>query len=161
MDVKEKGVPDGYGDYVGWAQLQEIARAEKRGVIFVTDDFKSDWWYIEGSRTLGPRPELPKEFAHACNQEILFYNSESFLRDAKKFAAADIGEYTIEEVRRRIESQQESQVSAGLKPPQGDTALQDKQSRGIDSEVQPVAGLKPTVSPTPGTGPTKLPEEDK
>lgn len=58
MDLKDKGVPDAYGDYIGWCQLMDIARKEKKDFILVIDDFKEDWWQKDDDRTLGPRPEL-------------------------------------------------------------------------------------------------------
>ena len=52
---KEKGEPDAFGDYVGWRQLIEIAKAEQKSVIFVCDDRKKDWWNIEkNGRTKAP-----------------------------------------------------------------------------------------------------------
>jgi len=156
-DLKKKGVPQAYGDYIGWAQLMEIAQGEKRGVIFVTDDFKGDWWYIEGTRTLGPNPELVKEFTHDCNELILFYNSESFLRAAKKLGAAEIRDFVIEEVTQRIESQRQSDAPEGLKSVPSGTNIEDKQAPTREAEEKPIESLKPVVPPTPATGPNKLP----
>jgi hypothetical protein len=113
-DVKDKGVPDCYGDCIAWLQLMEIAKAEKKGVILVIDDVKEDWWLLERKRTLGPRPELLEEFTRVAEQRFYMYNSESFLRAAKEFASAEIGDDVIEEVRLRAASQRE-QVSESLK----------------------------------------------
>ena len=69
-DLKTKGAPDAYGDYVGWCQLMEIAKSKQKDMIFVIDDFKEDWWQIERERTVGPRPELLDEFARVTAQRI-------------------------------------------------------------------------------------------
>jgi PIN like domain len=116
-DLKEKEVPDAYGDYVGWHQLMQIAKKEKKGVVFVIDDFKEDWWYLERQRTVGPRPELLEEFATETQQQLYMYTSENFLRAAKEFTDADIRDDLIEEVRDRLASQRETQQASGLKPP--------------------------------------------
>ena len=44
-------------------KLLERAKAEKKPLLFVTDDAKEDWWLIHEERTIGPRPELLREFA--------------------------------------------------------------------------------------------------
>jgi hypothetical protein len=101
-DLKEKGAPDGYGDYVGWTQLIDIAKQQNRGVIFVTDDLKEDWWFIERERMVGPRAELIKEFKELSGQTFWMYSSENFLRSAKKFLNVKIADAAIEEVTIRL-----------------------------------------------------------
>ena len=91
-DVKEKGIPDSYGDCIAWIQLMEIAKNENKGIILVIDDVKEDWWLLERKRTLGPRPELLEEFTRMTEQLFYMYNSESFLQAAKEFASAEIAD---------------------------------------------------------------------
>jgi hypothetical protein len=109
-DLKEKGSPAASGDFIAWHQLMEIAKEEEKGVILVTDDMKEDWWLLEGSRTVGPLPHLIEEFTRITNQRFYMYNSETFLRAAREFAAADIRDDVIEEVTERRAS-----VSAALR----------------------------------------------
>lgn len=116
-DLKQKEPPHAYGDCIAWLQLMEIAKKEKKGVILVIDDAKDDWWLIEHRRTIGPRPELLEEFVRVTQQRFYMFNSESFLRNAKQFAEADIGEKSIEEVSMRIQRQLEVLFSGG---PKGD-----------------------------------------
>jgi hypothetical protein len=129
-DLKNKEVPDAYGDYIGWQQLMQIAKAEKVSIILVNDDQKADWWYIERDRTIGPRPELLEEFTRVTNQQFHMYTSESFLRAAKQFTTADIREEVIEEVTMRLASQRESQLGTGLKsiPPESERSEGEKLS---------------------------------
>jgi len=42
-----------FGDLIIWKEMIEKAKAEKRPIIFVTDDGKSDWWHIHSSRQKG------------------------------------------------------------------------------------------------------------
>jgi hypothetical protein len=116
LDLKEKAAPDAYGDFIGWHQLMEIAKAEKMDIILVVDDFKEDWWNIERDRTIGPRPELLEEFFRVTGQRLHMYTSENFLWAAKKFVAADIREDVIEEVRQRLADQRQSGRIADPKP---------------------------------------------
>jgi hypothetical protein len=121
-DLKRKEVPDAYGDYIAWHQLMQIAKAEKQDFILVVDDLKDDWWYIERERTVGPRPELLAEFAHETEQRVYMYTSESFLRAAREFTSADIGDEVIEEVTLRLASERETQRGASLKSTPVETA---------------------------------------
>ena len=114
-DMKEKDSLDAYGDYIGWHQLMAIAQAEQKDFILVIDDFKEDWWLLEHGRTIGPRPELRQEFTRVTQRQIHLYNSENFLRAAKKFNAADVSDEVIEEVTERLESQREIQRVTNLK----------------------------------------------
>lgn len=108
-DVKEKGFPDACGDCIAWHQLMEIAKAEKKGIILVTDDLKEDWWLLEGSRRVGPLPDLVEEFTRITGQAFYMYSSENFLREAKELTSANIEDDVLEEVTERAAS-----VRAGL-----------------------------------------------
>lgn len=93
-----------YGDYLIWKQLLDFAAKEKNTkIIFVTDDAKEDWWLkynLEGTKTIGPRPELIEEanLIGGINTFIM-YNPEGFLQYAKDFLKTEISETTLEDVR--------------------------------------------------------------
>lgn len=93
-----------YGDYVIWKQLLDFAQKEKKTkIIFVTDDAKEDWWLkynLEGTKTIGPRPELIEEAKLIGGIDtFIMYNPGGFLRYAKDFLKTEISETTIEDVR--------------------------------------------------------------
>lgn len=98
-DVKDKGEPDCYGDYIGWDQIIALASEKKRDFILVTDDMKDDWWQYEGTRLVAPLPALRKEFRARSGQTIWLYNTEGFLRAAKEFFEVNIGDAAMEEVK--------------------------------------------------------------
>jgi hypothetical protein len=134
-DLGEKGIPDAYGDYVGWSQLIEMARTDQKDVVFVTDDSKEDWWTIlrgeKRDRTIGPRPELIEEFFKLANQRLWIYRSENFLRAAKIFADAQIRDEAIEEIKQRLASQRELRKAlADLKstPSESQTSKVERES---------------------------------
>lgn len=81
-------LPDPYGDAIVWFQLLDFAReqdqASRKPIIFVTDDAKVDWWWIEKGKTLGPRPELIAEMNSTGKSDFYMYNSQSFLTYAAK-----------------------------------------------------------------------------
>lgn len=71
-----------YGDLVLWEQL--LLHSERKGcdVVFVTDDAKADWWWIEHGQTLGPRPELVQEFKNRTSRRYYQYRALRFLEVA-------------------------------------------------------------------------------
>ncbi len=60
----------------------EKAKTDQKPIIFVTDDGKSDWWYIHHGRKIGPHPELVEEFLAATGQQFHIYELLQFLRYA-------------------------------------------------------------------------------
>jgi hypothetical protein len=112
---KDKGEPDAFGDFIGWTQIMEIAKQEKKSMVLLTDDGKEDWWQIQGDRTIGPRPELVAEFRTECDQHFYMYSSGRFMELAKDYLQQQIGQSAIEEVKeKRI--QERLQSSSDLKP---------------------------------------------
>ena len=65
-------------------QVMDFSTSKKTAVIFVTDDRKDDWWEEVNGKTLGPRPELIKEFCETTEQRILIYTPDSFLKISKE-----------------------------------------------------------------------------
>jgi len=100
-DHPEKPEPACFGDFLGWRQILEHAKSCVVPVVLVTDDAKGDWWLIERSRTLGPRPELMSEFMGECGTQFYMYSSAQFLAYAKEFLKAQISDAAIEEVQER------------------------------------------------------------
>lgn len=108
---KDKGVPEAYGDYIGWRQLMDIAKEEKKDFILVIDDFKEDWWQKDGDRPIGPRPELLEEFRNETGQSVWLYTSESFLIAAKEFDESRIEDEAIREVGALLNAQKAEQTT--------------------------------------------------
>ncbi|WLD11945.1 PIN-like domain-containing protein [Planctellipticum variicoloris] len=93
-----------YGDFLVWMQILAYAKeASHRSVVFVTDDAKEDWWLKvdeDGSKTIGPRPELIEEAALSAGiQSFLMYSPESFLKYAGKFLETQVSDDVLQEVR--------------------------------------------------------------
>jgi hypothetical protein len=57
-------------------------KADKRPIIFISDDAKEDWLWIHRGRKLGPRPELIEEFQVGSDQDFHIYEFGQFLRFA-------------------------------------------------------------------------------
>jgi hypothetical protein len=114
-DRKDKEEPECYGDYIAWKQIMAIAAERKRDFILVTDDVKEDWWHYEGSRMVGPLPDLRKEFRTVTEQSIWFYTTEGFLRSAKNFAKVDVGETALNEVAAARDFQRKERLVRMLK----------------------------------------------
>jgi hypothetical protein len=79
---KDAGEYDKYGDLIIWKEVIAKAKAEKRPVIFISDDLKEDWWWIHRGRKIAPRPELIEEFRAESAQDFHIYEFTQFLRFA-------------------------------------------------------------------------------
>ena len=83
MDSKKDAGPnDKFGDLIIWKDMMAKANAEKRPIVFISDDAKEDWWWIHRGRKLGARPELIEEFEEVSGQSFHIYELGQFLRIA-------------------------------------------------------------------------------
>lgn len=87
-----------FGDLLIWKQLIQKAKDLERPIVFVTADAKEDWWEIRSNMTVGPRPELIREFQEETGQKIIFYSPEQFLHIAGHASSSEITEEAISEV---------------------------------------------------------------
>jgi PIN domain-containing protein len=79
---------DKFGDLIIWKELIEKVKADKRPIIFVTDDGKSDWWHIHHGKKMGPHPYLVEEFLAATSQQFHIYELPQFLRYSAETGSA-------------------------------------------------------------------------
>lgn len=87
-----------YGDLIIWKQIIKYAKENKQGIVYVTHDQKEDWWNIVKGKTIGPRPELRKEFMDETKQEFHMYSMNSFINTYNKMNENQIAKSAIEEV---------------------------------------------------------------
>ncbi len=106
-DLTEKDTRK-YGDYIIWEQILTKSKEDKFGIILVTDDRKEDWWIRFNGKTLGPRPELTKEFKTTTNQSFHMYQSDRFLEFARDYLNEDVKQNSIDEIRelRRLDEKE-------------------------------------------------------
>jgi len=95
---KSKGGSRQYGDLVLWNQIIEIAKNEKKDVIFITDDEKEDCLYIHKGRTIGMLPALQIEFKKLTDKKAFINNAEKFIENIGRVSKTQITKDTIEEV---------------------------------------------------------------
>jgi len=106
-DAKEKSKHDGtkkdilrlYGDLIIWKQILKIAKDKSKGVILITGDYKDDWWQESRGQTIGPHPDLIKEFQDVTGQTIYLYKADRFLSFASNALNLDVSENAVEEVK--------------------------------------------------------------
>lgn len=109
---KEEGLRRLYGDLIVWKQVINISKETNANIIFVTNDDKEDWWLIKSGRTIGPRPELIKEFKTETENLILIYNGLSFLELAKQYnEEVKVSKETIDEIT-KVKREDESRRSS-------------------------------------------------
>ncbi|MDX3487596.1 PIN domain-containing protein [Streptomyces sp. ID05-18] len=116
----ESQIPPGYkdanksgnahGDYFLWEQV--LREAETRGtpVLLVTNDAKEDWVRQEAGITIGPRPELVREFKDRCGQDFLLTDLGTFLKVAKSELGAAVSESTVAQAENIEESTPTSKI---------------------------------------------------
>ena len=100
-----------YGDFVLWRQTLEMAKAEDKHVVFVTDDRKEDWWLEKSGKTISPRPELIAEFNKFTGNHVKFYTPDSFVAVASDYIGGKISEGAIDEVRAAETAKQEDALA--------------------------------------------------
>jgi len=148
-DLQEKGLPDAYGDYIGWYQMLQHGKKLDKPMIFVTDDAKEDWWRIVEKKTVGPRPELVAEFQHECNREFYMYSSDRFVKYANQYLSQSVSREAIQEIAAYMEIHVSSQALKPLK----DELIDLKSATGqtIDEPAKPSeAELTKTLQATSG-----------
>ncbi|MCF6256018.1 MAG: PIN-like domain-containing protein [Gammaproteobacteria bacterium] len=88
-----------YGDLIVWTQVIDKATELNKGVVLVIDDKKEDWWEKFKGKTVGPRPELVKEFKDRANQTFHMYQADRFLELARENLGEQVSEEIVEEIR--------------------------------------------------------------
>lgn len=89
-----------YGDLILWRQLlAHVQEHDIKTVLFVTSDQKSDWWWQERGRTLGPHPELIREIGRVTSVELFWmYTAKSFADHAGRYTSATVSEKSVSEI---------------------------------------------------------------
>ena len=88
-----------YGDLIVWKQVLEHSSEVGKGVVLVTDDKKEDWWERFKGKTVGPRPELVKEFKDSTNNTFHMYQADRFLELARENLGEQVSPEIVEEIR--------------------------------------------------------------
>ncbi|AFY29071.1 PIN-like domain-containing protein [Cyanobium gracile] len=88
-----------YGDLIVWSQVIDKAIESGKGVVLVTDDKKEDWWEVFKGKTVGPRPELVKEFKDRANNTFHMYQADRFLELARENLGEQVSDEVVEEIR--------------------------------------------------------------
>lgn len=69
-----------------------------KNIIFITDDEKEDWWWVESGKTIGPRPELIDEIRTETKAMFYMYSVDQFLKYAKELLGIESKPETAKEV---------------------------------------------------------------
>jgi len=117
-DRYERQVPPGYldskkddggfGDYFMWQQLIAHSIERKAPIILVTDDVKDDWWLRVAGRTVGPRPELRREFVDLTGHSFYTYTLPEYLRHSKS-SGSKVSDAAVREAEAEVARSREQQ----------------------------------------------------
>ncbi|HFR4109445.1 TPA: PIN domain-containing protein [Enterobacter roggenkampii] len=91
-----------FGDLYLWKEIIEKASApDITSVVFVCDDTKTDWWYIQNGKTHGPLEALKTEICKESSVEnFSLINQSTFLLHAKKYLGnVTVSESSVQEVK--------------------------------------------------------------
>lgn len=140
---------DKFGDLVIWMEMIEKAKADKRPIIFVTDDGKSDWWHIHRGKKIGPHPSLVEEFLATTGQEFHIYELLQFLRYAA-VTGSEIKEESVQKIADSLVADAEaetppSDVDRSISQRALRAELRSKESE-LDGLIKSLIDLPPTPS---------------
>jgi len=133
IDIKEH-----YGDLVGWCEITEYAKSNKKPIIFITSEKKDAWWWILYDKTtIGPRYELRKDIIDEANVLFHIYRTKNFLDNAEKYLKQKISKDVVSEVeeinKKRLE--EEIEVSPASSPISG---MQESTGNLNPSQIQTI-----------------------
>lgn len=92
-DQKDKKGFQIFGDLIIWKQIIEYASITKKSILFICNDLKEDWCYLEDDgtekRIKSPREELIQEIRDEANVEFWMYNLPQFLYKSNEYLFTD------------------------------------------------------------------------
>jgi hypothetical protein len=98
---KKKDDDTKFGDLFIWFQIIDKSIADKKPLIFVTNDGTEDWWWhAADNKNLGPRPELLKEMFEKSKNKYYQYNADNFMKYARKHLSAKVEDTSINEAKK-------------------------------------------------------------
>jgi hypothetical protein len=136
-----KPAPDKFGDLVIWKEIISISRKAVKGVIFVTDDAKEDWWLITGEERIGPRPELLQEFRAETGNNIYVYSSDQFAKYANEHGKR-VSEQAYAELEAANTAREHSELEQRLVMSKPFTELEAQQRELAERLRGPLAGYE-------------------
>jgi hypothetical protein len=89
-----------YGDLINWYQIIEIAKEQKKPVIFILNDNKEDWCFKDEkdkTKIISPRLELIKEMKNKANVRMWMYSLSQFLFMSKTLLDTNLKQTSINE----------------------------------------------------------------
>ena len=88
-----------FGDLIVWNQVIDKSIESEKSIVLVTDDKKEDWWEKFKGMTVGPRPELVKEFKDKTANTFHMYQADRFLELARENIDEAVSNEIVEEIR--------------------------------------------------------------
>lgn len=98
-EKKNRGDRHLFGDLIIWKEMIQKAKADKKGIFFVTEDLKEDWMRIVDGEKRGPRWELMREFYNETEgQKVVIMSLERFVSFIHSLPDNAVKSKTIKEV---------------------------------------------------------------
>jgi len=110
LDDKEKKGIQIFGDLILWKQILQYGKEHKKPIVFICNDLKEDWCYIDKSatekRVSAPREELIREIHDVSDSEFWMYNLAQFLYLTNNYLGTEIQEKDIQNIADVINSRE-------------------------------------------------------
>ncbi|MFE4697715.1 PIN-like domain-containing protein [Streptomyces sp. NPDC056738] len=97
-DYESRG-EEGFGDFLIWREILTFAKQDDRGILFVSNDAKDDWFRRQAGFVVGPRPELVKEMREEANSAYHHLTLADFLRKASTALGVFVSPNTISQAK--------------------------------------------------------------
>lgn len=124
-----------YGDLIVWMQVIDKSKESKKPIVLVTDDKKDDWWERFRGKTVGPRPELVKEFKEETENSFYMYQADKFLELARENLNEKVSDEILEEIRevrrRDLDELKRVRAADSIKKQQHHLILSKEKSRHL------------------------------
>lgn len=129
-----------YGDLIVWMQVIDKSKESKKPIVLVTDDKKDDWWERFRGKTVGPRPELVKEFKEETENSFYMYQADKFLELARENLNEKVSDEILEEIRevrrRDLDELKRVRAADSIKKQQHHLILSKEKSRHLHYQLR-------------------------
>jgi hypothetical protein len=129
------------GDGRVWFQIVRYAKQQRKPIVFVTADYKSNWWRTtklgNEERSIGPHFMLIRDIESAAGKTFLMYTQEDFLSFAPQYLGVPEQQQAIEEVKQIQEHEAKEKEDYVLDAPAGAASKEpEDQKEPSDSDAE-------------------------
>ncbi|TMO66482.1 PIN-like domain-containing protein [Pseudoalteromonas aurantia] len=88
-----------YADYIIWHELIQHGKKTNKNTLFICDERKEDWLWVENGYKLGPRPELFTEYKKETGKDFHLMSLLDFFENLKQLDIHNFSEKLIIDIK--------------------------------------------------------------